>query len=114
MSFRLSYESADGTKANQDGYLKQITPEGAGEVMQGGFSYIGDDGITYSITYTADENGFQAQGAHIPTPPPIPEPILKALAILPQLGGGSAGLASPATSYQQQQSPFGGGRRSKF
>lgn len=114
MSFRLSYESADGTKVNQDGYLKQITPEGAGEVMQGGFSYIGDDGITYSITYTADENGFQAQGAHIPTPPPIPEAILKALAILPPLGGGSAGLASPATSYQQQQSPFGGGRRNKF
>lgn len=48
--------------------------------MQGSFSYTGDDGAQYSITYTADENGFNAQGAHLPTAPPIPEEIQKALA----------------------------------
>uniref|UniRef100_T1GRH1 Uncharacterized protein n=1 Tax=Megaselia scalaris TaxID=36166 RepID=T1GRH1_MEGSC len=94
--FHYHYESADGTKANQDGYLKQITPEGAGEVMQG-----------------TDENGFQAQGAHIPTPPPIPEPILKALQTLPPLGNSVGVGGGPAISYQQQQTPFGG-RRGKF
>ncbi len=47
--------------------------------MQGSFSYVGDDGQTYSVTYTADENGFVPAGAHLPTPPPIPEAIQRAL-----------------------------------
>lgn len=38
--------------------------------MQGSYSYTGPDGIVYTITYIADENGFRAEGAHIPTPPP--------------------------------------------
>lgn len=32
------------------------------------------------ITYTADENGFQAQGDSLPTPVPLPIENLKALA----------------------------------
>lgn len=47
--------------------------------MSGSFSYIGDDGQTYSISYTADENGYHPVGDHLPTPPPIPEAILKSL-----------------------------------
>lgn len=31
------------------------------------------------MTYTADEHGFHPQGAHLPTPPPIPEAIQKSL-----------------------------------
>nr|AWK28317.1 cuticular protein [Nilaparvata lugens] len=77
-SYSWSYESGNGIRAQEQGAQKP-GPEGPGTAAQGAFSYTGTDGQTYSITYTADENGFVPQGAHLPTPPPIPEEILKAL-----------------------------------
>ncbi|KPJ17570.1 Cuticle protein 2 [Papilio machaon] len=53
------------------------TPHGT--QAEGAFSYVGDDGHVYTVQYVADEHGFRAQGAHLPTPPPIPEAILKSL-----------------------------------
>lgn len=53
------------------------------QVVQGRYSYPAPDGTPITIEYTADENGFRAQGAHIPTPPPIPEAIRRALAANP-------------------------------
>lgn len=48
-------------------------------VSQGSDSYTAPDGQQVSITYVADENGFQVQGSHIPTAPPIPPEIQRAL-----------------------------------
>lgn len=71
--FQYEYETSNGIRADAQGIATN------GVQSQGSFAYKGDDGQDYSITYTADENGFQPQGAHLPTPPPIPEEILKSL-----------------------------------
>ncbi|XP_045777296.1 pupal cuticle protein 36-like [Maniola jurtina] len=71
--FAYDFETSNGIRADASGVATN------GVQSQGSFSYKGDDGQDYSITYTADENGYQPRGAHLPTPPPIPEEILKSL-----------------------------------
>lgn len=71
--FSYDFETSNGIRADAQGVATN------GVQSQGSFAYKGDDGQDYSITYTADENGFVPQGAHLPTPPPIPEEILKSL-----------------------------------
>jgi hypothetical protein len=60
-----SFETGDGTKAEQSGQLKNLGPDDDGEAVTGSFSYIAPDGVTYSVSYIADENGFQPQGSHL-------------------------------------------------
>lgn len=55
--------------------------------VEGSFSYSSPEGDTISLTYIADENGFQPQGDHLPTPPPIPPEIQEALDNLAAGGG---------------------------
>ncbi|XP_023162201.1 endocuticle structural glycoprotein SgAbd-3 [Drosophila hydei] len=77
--FYYLYELLNGSKATQKGELKQIGKDQYGEAVQGYFSYPSDDGKVYSISYTADENGYRPVGDHLPTPPPTPESVLKTL-----------------------------------
>ncbi|XP_034652133.1 endocuticle structural glycoprotein ABD-4 [Drosophila subobscura] len=81
-SYKYSYETGNGINVEEEGYLKNAGTDNAGQVAQGFFSYTSPEGIPIRITYLADENGFQPQGDHIPTPPPIPPAIQKALAYL--------------------------------
>ncbi|KAJ4449573.1 hypothetical protein ANN_00975 [Periplaneta americana] len=72
--YKFSYEGGDGTKVEESGQ-----PNGEIETVRGSFSFVGLDGQTYSVTYTADENGFVPQAAHLPLPPPIPEAIQRSI-----------------------------------
>lgn len=54
-------------------------PEQEAQVAQGQFAYTSPEGQRIQLTYIADENGFQPTGDHLPTPPPIPEAIQRAL-----------------------------------
>lgn len=71
--YMYSYETSNGIHVDETGKV------GDGTKAQGSFSYIGDDGKTYSVIYSADENGFQPKGDHLPTPPPIPEAIQRVI-----------------------------------
>ncbi|CAG9127111.1 unnamed protein product [Plutella xylostella] len=85
-SYKWSYETGNGIAAEEQGYVKnQGVPEQEAQVAQGQYQYTAPDGQLIQLTYIADENGFQPQGAHLPTPPPVPEEIQKALAYLATL-----------------------------
>ncbi|XP_060535910.1 endocuticle structural glycoprotein SgAbd-2-like [Cylas formicarius] len=73
-SYRYAYETGNDISAQEEGDAR-----GDGTKAHGSYSYVAPGGEKVSITYTADENGFQAQGSHIPTPPPLPEAIARAL-----------------------------------
>ncbi|XP_076055263.1 cuticle protein AM1159-like [Oratosquilla oratoria] len=49
--------------------------------VQGTSSFVGDDGITYTLTFVANEGGYQAQGAHLPVAPPAPAHVAELLRI---------------------------------
>ncbi|XP_075162368.1 larval cuticle protein 65Ag1-like [Haematobia irritans] len=68
-SFQYAYETSDGTNAQASGQLKNVGSEQEGIAVTGSFSFVADDGQTYTVNYVADENGFQPQGAHLPVAP---------------------------------------------
>lgn len=61
------YETSNGISAEEQGHVINPGTENEAVAVSGSFKYIGADGVTYTVTYTADENGFQPQGDHIPS-----------------------------------------------
>ena len=82
--YSFSFEAENGISVSESGVQKQIGEE-SGTVSQGQFSYP-EDSVRYTITWVADENGFQATGDHLPTPPPTPAHVVKLLADLRAAG----------------------------
>ncbi|KAK4019064.1 LOW QUALITY PROTEIN: larval cuticle protein LCP-22 [Daphnia magna] len=87
-SYSYSFESEDGTKMEESGNQKQVgpKPEDIGTVSKGSYSFATPDGVVLTVNWVADENGFQATGDHLPTPPPMPEHVVKMLADLKAAG----------------------------
>ncbi|XP_029709541.1 cuticle protein CP14.6-like [Aedes albopictus] len=83
-TFNYAFETDNGIKAEDKGTIKQVkvpkfdeTGKPIGEdqvsvsVQTGSFSYTAPDGQIITLTYVADENGFQPQGAHLPVGPSV-------------------------------------------
>ncbi|EDV41233.1 uncharacterized protein Dana_GF10918 [Drosophila ananassae] len=68
-SFKYGWETSDGQSAQADGHLNNVGTENESLAVRGSFSFVADDGQTYTVNYVADENGFQPQGAHLPVAP---------------------------------------------
>lgn len=69
----FSYETGNGILAKESGYIKNKGDKNHETlVQQGTITYHDEHGHPITLTYIADENGFQPQGAHLPTPPPAP------------------------------------------
>ncbi|EDW50786.1 pupal cuticle protein Edg-78E [Drosophila sechellia] len=78
----LANQDTDGTYAYDIEQASgiQIKEEGlAGHQARGSYSYISPEGIPVQVVYTADEYGFHPQSDLLPTPPPIPEEILRSI-----------------------------------
>ncbi|XP_055914807.1 endocuticle structural protein SgAbd-6-like [Eupeodes corollae] len=64
--YKFSFETSDGTKRSEEATLKNIGKDNEAISVRGTISWLGADGITYTINFLADENGYQPEGDHIP------------------------------------------------
>lgn len=72
--YNFGYQTSNGIDYAENGI--------GGSYASGSYSYTSPEGEFIQLKYTADENGYHPEGDHLPTPPPIPDYILKALAYI--------------------------------
>ncbi|XP_063831419.1 endocuticle structural glycoprotein SgAbd-5-like [Ostrinia nubilalis] len=65
--YQFQFETSDGTSRQEQGTLKQITEDHKAIQVQGTYKYTAPDGLVYTVTYVADEHGFQPQ-EHVDQP----------------------------------------------
>lgn len=65
----FSVETSDGKSHSEQGHLENVGTDHETLKVVGEFSFVGDDGQTYKVTYVADENGFQPSAPHLPVSP---------------------------------------------
>lgn len=65
--------------------------------MSGSYSYIGPNGVTYEVSWVADENGYRPTGAHIPQLPDLAFSVQTSSA-------GDAVASAPAPNFAEDDS----------
>ncbi|KAK9731384.1 Insect cuticle protein [Popillia japonica] len=76
-SYEYSYEAANGIQVEERGLRSNL--QDSPIISSGTFKYTAPDNSLVAVKYVANENGFQPEGPHLPTPPPIPSQIIRAL-----------------------------------
>lgn len=99
MLYIFSYETGNGIAVEETGFVKNAGPDQI-QVIQGSAAYTSPEGQVIQIQYVADENGYQPQGAHLPTPPPADPVILRALEYLASLPSTQEPIAASPSKYQ--------------
>ncbi|KAM8708874.1 hypothetical protein ACLKA7_015787 [Drosophila subpalustris] len=70
-SYSYQYQTSNGIAQQEQGV--------GGQYASGSSAYYSPEGGLIQLAYTADADGYHPQGAHLPTPPPIPAAILRSL-----------------------------------
>jgi len=82
-NYNFQYATDDGSFRQESGRQNGDAQEITGEV-----SWTDEvTGETVSFTYVADENGYSAQGSHVPQAPPIPLAIQRGLDLIRRANG---------------------------
>ncbi|KAJ1529663.1 hypothetical protein ONE63_006423 [Megalurothrips usitatus] len=98
-----SFKTENGIEAVGQAQLKNAGSKDEALVSEGTYSYVGDDGQTYSVNWVADEFGFRASGAHIPE---IPEEIKRGLEQSANEPEDDGQYREDPNSYDRPQQPF--------
>ncbi|XP_055913143.1 larval cuticle protein 2-like [Eupeodes corollae] len=69
-AFRYAFQTSNGI---------DVSSTGDANAIQGSYKYISPEGVAVVVNYIADAEGFKPSG-DLPTPPPIPEAIIRSLA----------------------------------
>ncbi|XP_049869661.1 flexible cuticle protein 12-like [Pectinophora gossypiella] len=67
--YNYNVQTSNGISQQEQGQVINPGTDNEAIAVRGQFSYTGPDGQQYTVTYVADENGFQPQGAHLPVAP---------------------------------------------
>ncbi|XP_030765447.1 larval cuticle protein LCP-17-like [Sitophilus oryzae] len=78
-SYQFAYETDNGIAAQEQGNIQPQGPEQAIKSVSGSFQFLTPENEQIQVSYIADENGYQPSGNALPTPPPIPVAIQRAL-----------------------------------
>jgi len=62
-AYKTDFELSNGITVQEEG---SEGSEGQSNVV-GSYSWTAEDGTVYTVTFTADENGFRATGDHLPS-----------------------------------------------
>ncbi|XP_063532266.1 larval cuticle protein 1-like [Cydia strobilella] len=69
-AYNYALETEDGVKKEETGEIKVVNDEENKPhsviVVRGSYSYTDKEGAPHTVTYVADENGFQPQSEDIP------------------------------------------------
>ncbi|XP_063984489.1 pupal cuticle protein-like [Diachasmimorpha longicaudata] len=78
-TYAVAYETEGGILQQEIGSRKYAGTPDEAQLIQGSVQYNAPDGTPISLSWTADEYGTQVSGSHLPTSPPIPPAIQRAL-----------------------------------
>ncbi|XP_045453100.1 endocuticle structural glycoprotein SgAbd-5-like [Melitaea cinxia] len=65
--YNFEFETSDGISRQEQGTLKQISEDHKAIEVQGNYKYTAPDGLIYTVSFVANEHGFQPQ-EHVEQP----------------------------------------------